>query len=40
MAPRDELLRECLGQQQQTGNEDQAEEVPWQDKTLRVMYKR
>uniref|UniRef100_A0A8C4WGB1 Reverse transcriptase domain-containing protein n=1 Tax=Gopherus evgoodei TaxID=1825980 RepID=A0A8C4WGB1_9SAUR len=38
-APKDELLRECL-RQQQTWEEDQAEEVPWQDKILHGMYHR
>lgn len=37
MAPTDELLRECL-RQQQTETEDQPEEVPWHDKALHSMY--
>lgn len=37
MALKDELVRECL-RQQQTREEDPADEVPWQDKTLHEMY--
>lgn len=37
MAPKYELQRECM-RQQQTRKKDQAEEVPCQDKTLHGMY--
>ena len=33
MAPKDKLLRECL-RQQQIGNDDQPEEVPWHNKAI------
>ena len=39
MAPKDELLGECL-RQQQRGTDDQPEEMPWHSKALHGMYHR